>query len=58
MLLTVKDLQQRLGISRDRAYGLMHAKGFPRVKLGGRFFVDEKRLEEFLLRYAGKDFTM
>lgn len=58
MLLTTKELQKRLGISRDRAYGLMHSKGFPAIKLGGRYYVEESKLRDFLDRYAYKSFVM
>lgn len=58
MLLTAKDIQKKLGVSRDRAYGLLHAKGFPSMKLGGRYYVDEQKLKEFIDKYAHKEFEM
>ena len=47
-LLTVKDLQKTLKIGRDMAYGLMHSKAFPAIKLGGRYFVEEEALKEWV----------
>lgn len=44
MMYTVKDLQEQLGIGRDTAYALMHAKGFPSIKIGGRYFVSKDSL--------------
>ena len=58
MLLTVKDLQLFLNISRDLAYGLMHAHGFPSMKIGGRYFVSRDALERWLQRYEGKEFAV
>ena len=58
MLLSARDIQTRLGVSRDCAYRLFHAKAFPSIKLGGRYYVDEKKLEEFLEKYAYKEFAL
>lgn len=58
MLLTPKDVQKRLGISRDRAYCLMHAKAFPRIKIGGRYYIEEAQLQGFLKQYAHRDLVL
>lgn len=58
MLLTVKDLQKILNVSRDLAYALMHAHGFPSMKIGGRYFVSRDALERWLQRYEGKEFAI
>ena len=58
MLLNARDIQTKLGVSRDCAYRLFHAKAFPSIKLGGRYYVDEKKLEEFLEKYAYKEFAL
>lgn len=58
MLLTTKDVQQRLKISRDMAYRLMHIKGFPRIKLSGRYYIEEDQLQNFLKQYAGRDLVL
>lgn len=50
MLLTVKELQKLLNIGRDKAYCLMRAKSFPSIKIGGRYYVQEMALEEWLLK--------
>ena len=49
-MLTVKDLQNILKIGRDKAYGLMHAKSFPSIKIGGRYYVQEQALQEWLVK--------
>lgn len=58
MLLGTKDLQAKLKISRDRAYALMHAPAFPSMKLGGRYYVVEKEVDDWLKRYAYKAFEL
>lgn len=56
-LYTVKDLQE-MGISRDKAYQLMHSKSFPAIKIGGRYYVAEGALESWLKRYQYKMVTL
>lgn len=58
MLLSTRDLQQKLRISRDKAYALMHASAFPSMKLGGRYYVVDKEVDEWLKRYAYKSFEL
>lgn len=58
MLLTTKDVQKKLGLSRDRTYGLMHLKGFPRIKIGSRYYIEEEQLQGFLKQYAHKDLVL
>lgn len=38
-LMTVKELQNYLGIGKDKAYALVKSKSFPSVKIGGRYYV-------------------
>ena len=38
-LMTIKELQNYLGIGKDKAYKLMKNKSFPAVKIGGRYYV-------------------
>lgn len=58
MLLSTRDLQQKLRISRDKAYALMHSPAFPSMKLGGRYYVVDKAVEDWLKRYAYKTFEL
>ena len=57
-LLTVQETQSLLRIGRDKAYALMHSKGFPSVKIGGRYFVEEEALREWLNKYRYKEFRV
>ncbi len=53
-LLDVKDLQKIMPIGRDKAYALMHARAFPAIKIGGRYFVSENALHKWLESHAYK----
>lgn len=46
-LLNARQLEEYLGISRHRAYQLMHNRSFPAIKLGGRFYVSVEAVEEW-----------
>ena len=37
--MTVKELQNHLGIGKDKAYALVKSKSFPVLKIGGSYFV-------------------
>lgn len=54
-LLQVKELQEQLGIGRDTAYALMHASCFPSIKLRGRYYVAQDKLDCWLERQAYKE---
>lgn len=56
-LYTVKDLRE-FGFGRDKAYQLMHSKAFPSNKIGGRYYVSAEAFDEWLKRYANKEFLL
>lgn len=58
MLLGTKDLQKELNVGRDRAYGLMHAKGFPSIKIGGRYYVALEELQKWIQQYTYREFKL
>lgn len=57
-VLSAKELAQRLHIGRDKAYALIKSKGFPSIKLGGRYIVTSKALNEWLDQYQYKSFAV
>lgn len=57
-LLTYRDLQQILAVGKNRAYELLHSKGFPAVRIGGRYYVKESALNGWLDTYAGRSFSV
>lgn len=56
-LYTVKDLRE-MGIGRDKAYQLMHNKTFPAIKLGGRYYVTQNALENWLKKYQYREVVL
>lgn len=58
MLLKTRDLQEQLRIGRDKAYKLMHASGFPSIKIGGTYFVSQDELQKWLQRYTFNEFKL
>ena len=57
-LLNVKEAQSVLRIGRDKMYSLMHSKGFPSVKIGGRYFVEDEALQEWLHKYRYREYRI
>jgi excisionase family DNA binding protein len=49
-ILTVEQLQDFLGISRPKAYELVHTKGFPTVRIGRAIRVPREALMQWLKR--------
>ncbi len=57
-LLNVKDIQKCLRVGRDKAYGLMHSKTFPSIKIGGTYYVEEEALKEWLQKNRYKEVVL
>ena len=54
LALSADDVAQVLGISRAKAYELMHSEGFPTLKIGKRMTVPKDKLIEWIqTRIAG-----
>jgi excisionase family DNA binding protein len=58
ILLKVSDLQDLMGIGREKAYSLMRSKSFPSMKIGGNYFVSRSALDKWLSDYERKTFVM
>ena len=54
IVLNADQLAQALGISRANAYQLMHAKGFPTLRIGKRMLVPKDKFLEWLDSKAEK----
>ena len=50
LALSAEDVAQVLGISRAKAYELMHSKYFPTIKIGKRMSVPKDKLIEWMER--------
>ena len=57
-VLSARELATRLHIGRDKAYALIKSKSFPSIKLGGRYIVTSKALNEWLDMYEYKTFNV
>lgn len=47
-ILKVSDVQKHLGISKTRAYELIRLKGFPKIKIGHRYYIPEDAYEKWV----------
>lgn len=56
--LSAKDIQKKLGISKNTAYKLFHTKGFPSIKIGNSLRVSEQKLDNWLDRYTNYNFRI
>jgi len=48
ILLSVTDVQKKLGIAHRTAYELFHCKGFPVIRFSRKMYVREKSLTDYL----------
>lgn len=53
-ILTVNDIQEIFGCGKRQDYELMRVPGFPAMKLGGRYFISVKALENWIQKNTGK----
>lgn len=53
-LMTIKELQNYLGIGKDKAYKLAKSKSFPAVKIGGRYYVIKSNFIVWLGKEKGR----
>ena len=44
VMYTVKDIQHIFNFSLTQAYGLVSAKGFPSIRIGGRILIEKRAL--------------
>lgn len=44
-VLTVAEMQEKLGISRAKAYQLCHTEGFPVMRIGKKILIPARRFE-------------
>ena len=53
-----KDIQQIFKCSKNTAYKLMHSDGFPSIKIGHKYLVNELSLERWIKQNEGKEFQI
>lgn len=54
-LLTVKDIQNRIGCGRSKVYEVVNSNGFPKIKIGKQFYVPEDEFNKWVSRHIGKE---
>lgn len=47
-MLKVKDIQENLGIGRQKAYLLVSMRGFPKLKIGKNFYIPEEQYKKWI----------
>jgi excisionase family DNA binding protein len=52
--LNAEEVAEFMGISRAKAYTLMHSEGFPTIHLGKRMMVSREKLLEWLEEHTAK----
>lgn len=55
-LLTVKEFAKEYNIGGNKAYELVHSKGFPMIRLGTKILIIENKIEEWLNNNIGNSF--
>lgn len=46
--LTVKDIQDKMKLSRTNAYKLINLNGFPKITIGRKILIPEDRFEKYM----------
>ncbi len=54
-MLTVKDVQNHLGICREKAYKLVQLKSFPRMKIGNRYVIPKSEYQKWIAKNTYRD---
>ena len=53
-MLSVKEVQAIFGCGKLQAYELLHILGFPAMKLGGKYLISVKALDNWMQKNTGK----
>ena len=48
--MTVKEMRGYLKIGQNTAYALLQTQGFPYIRIGKRYLIDNERLDTFLTK--------
>ena len=55
---SVRDISTILGVSKTFAYKLVSSNGFPALKIGGKYFVNQDDFAHWCKRNIGKDIVL
>lgn len=56
--LTVKDIQNILGLGKSSAYKLIEQKDFPKVKIGGSYRIPLEEFNTYMRRHLYKEILL
>lgn len=48
-----KDVAELLGMGKNTAYKFISQQGFPKIKIGKRYFIPRQELEKYLTKHIG-----
>jgi len=54
-LLKVKDIQEYFSCGKNRAYDIVNTEGFPKIKIGSRFYIPRQAFEKWVSDYTYKE---
>lgn len=52
-MLTPKEVSEIIGLGLNNTYKLFGLKGFPKIQIGKKYFVNEEELKKFIQEYKG-----
>ena len=57
-MLTVKDIQNELGLGKNSVYKLVNLTGFPKVKIGKKILIPKDEFEKFMKQHIGSQICL
>lgn len=51
--LSPKDISNILGMGKNKTYKLITLPGFPKIKIGKRYYIPESELDKYLNKHIG-----
>jgi excisionase family DNA binding protein len=52
---SVYDVMKNLGCSRTKIYEIIHATGFPKIKIGRQYYIPADRYRIWISNHIGKE---
>lgn len=56
--MSVKDVQNELGLSKNSTYKLVNLTGFPKVKIGKKILIPRDEFEKFIKQHIGSQIIL
>lgn len=57
-MLTVKDVQQIMGMSKNVVYKLVSQPDFPKISINGRYYIPLEDFQSWCKTYTGKNISI